>query len=151
MAKTENAGKDDPFDLRRFVKAQDGVYERARNELRDGRKRSHWIWYVFPQMKGLGFSTASHLYGIGSIAEARAYLAHPVLGPRLAEVTGLMLAMRDRPLHEILGSPDDMKFCSSMTLFSRAAGPRSIYGEALDALCGGKLDERTLALLKEAD
>jgi uncharacterized protein (DUF1810 family) len=86
-------------------------------------------------------------YGIGSLAEARAYLAHPVLGERLAYVTELMLGHRSRPLREILGSPDDMKFRSSMTLFARAAGPNSLYAQALDALCGGEADERTLALL----
>jgi uncharacterized protein (DUF1810 family) len=144
----EGAVSNDPFALQRFVTAQVGAYQRACDELRGGRKRSHWMWYVFPQVKGLGFSQTSHVYGVGSIAEARAYLAHPVLGPRLAEVTGLMLVMRDHSLHEILGSPDDMKFRSSMTLFSRAAGPSSIFGNALDAFCGGELDERTLALLR---
>jgi uncharacterized protein (DUF1810 family) len=144
----EGAVSNDPFALERFVIAQVGAYQRACDELRGGRKRSHWMWYVFPQMKGLGFSQTSHVYGVGSIAEARAYLAHPVLGPRLAEATGLMLAIRDHSLHEILGSPDDMKFRSSMTLFSRAAGPSSIFSEALDAFCGGELDERTLALLR---
>lgn len=145
----EDAGSDDPFSLQRFVTAQAGAYQRACDELRAGRKRSHWIWYVFPQMKGLGFSQTSHVYGIGSIAEARAYLAHPVLGPRLTEVTGLMLAIRGCSLRDILGSPDDMKFRSSMTLFSCAAGPDSVFEKALEELCNSEPDEKTLALLKE--
>jgi uncharacterized protein (DUF1810 family) len=144
----EGANNDDPFSLERFVTAQAGTYQSACGELRSGRKRSHWMWYVFPQMKGLGISRTSHVYGIGSVAEARAYLAHPVLGPRLTEATGLMLALRGCPLREILGSPDDMKFRSSMKLFSHAAGPNSIFGEALESLCSGEPDERTLALLK---
>lgn len=143
----EAATNDDPFDLDRFVEAQAGVYETACDELRDGRKQSHWMWFVFPQMKGLGSSPMSQRFGIGSLEEARAYLAHPVLGPRLMEVTRLMLAARGGSLHDILGSPDDMKFRSSMTLFAEVAGPGSIYAEALDKLCGGKPDERTLARL----
>lgn len=147
---TQGASGNDPFGLERFVTAQAGAYQRACDELRRGRKQSHWMWYVFPQMKGLGLSPTSHHYGIGSIAEARAYLAHPILGPRLAEVTGLMLEIRGHSLHDILGSPDDMKFRSSMTLFARAAGSGSVLAEALDALCGGRPDERTLALLTSA-
>lgn len=145
---SEGANKDDPFALERFVKVQVDTYQRACDELRGGRKRSHWMWFVFPQMKGLGFSEKAEIFGIGSIEEAQAYLAHPVLGPRLTEVTDLMLALRGRTLREILGSPDDMKFRSSMTLFSCVAGP-SIFGEALDAFCGGEPDESTLALLRE--
>ena len=145
----EGANCDDLFALERFVTAQAGTYQPACDELRGGRKQSHWMWYVFPQMKGLAFSQTSHVYGIGSIAEARAYLAHPVLGPRLTEATSLMMALHGRPLREILGSPDDIKFRSSMTLFSRAAGPNSIFDEALDALCSGEPDDRTLALLQE--
>jgi uncharacterized protein (DUF1810 family) len=148
-AMSEDATSDDPFALERFVAAQAGTYMRACDELRGGRKRSHWMWYVFPQLRGLALSRTSYVYGIDSIAEARAYLAHPVLGPRLAEVTGLMLALRGRPLREILGSPDDMKFRSSMTLFSRADGPNSIFAEALEKLCNREPDERTLALLQD--
>jgi uncharacterized protein (DUF1810 family) len=140
----------DPFGLERFVTAQVGVYQRACDELRRGRKQSHWMWYVFPQMQGLGLSSTSQYYGIGSIAEARAYLAHPILGPRLAEVTGLMLEMRGRSLHDILGSPDDMKFRSSMTLFAHATGPDSVFAEALNVVCGGQPDKKTLALLTSA-
>jgi uncharacterized protein (DUF1810 family) len=142
----EAAKNDDPFDLGRFVEAQAGVYDRACDELHDGRKQSHWMWFIFPQMKGLGSSPMSQRFGIASLEEARAYLAHPVLGPRLMEVTRLMLAARGS-LRNVLGSPDDMKFRSSMTLFAHTAGAASIYAEALDKLCEGKPDERTLARL----
>jgi uncharacterized protein (DUF1810 family) len=144
------ATDNDPFDLERFVEAQASVYDAASDELHDGRKHSHWMWFIFPQMKGLGSSPMSQRYGIASLGEAHAYLAHPVLGPRLMEVTRLMLAARGGTPHDILGSPDDMKFHSSMTLFAQAAGAGSIYAEALDKLCGGKPDERTLALLSKA-
>jgi uncharacterized protein (DUF1810 family) len=142
---------DDPFHLARFIAAQERDYARARAELAAGRKTSHWIWYVFPQMKGLGHSVMSERYGIGSLAEARAYLAHPVLGPRLAEATGLMLTHRVRPLGEILGPPDDLKFRSSMTLFAAASPPGGVYAEALAAFCDGNADHRTLALLGRGD
>jgi uncharacterized protein (DUF1810 family) len=151
----EAAKDNDPFDLERFVEAQAGtcvlpkasIYETACDELHHGRKRSHWMWFVFPQMQGLGSSPMSQRFGIGSLDEARAYLAHPVLGPRLMEVTRLMLVARGGSLRDILGSPDDMKFRSSMTLFAQTAGAGSIYAEALDKLCEGKPDERTLARL----
>lgn len=138
---------EDPFYFERFLTAQAGIYQAACEELRAGQKRSHWMWYIFPQMKGLGISTASRVYGIGSITEARAYLTHPALGPRLVKTTGLVLAIRGRSLREIFGSPDDMKFRSSMTLFSRAHGPSSIFGKALDTFCGREPDKRTLELL----
>jgi uncharacterized protein (DUF1810 family) len=133
-----------------FLTAQEGIYVQALAELRAGHKASHWMWFIFPQMKGLGSSPMSQRYGIGSLEEAHAYLAHRVLGPRLMEVTRLMLAARGGTPHDILGSPDDMKFRSSMTLFAQAAGAGSIYAEALDKLCGGKPDERTLSLLSKA-
>jgi uncharacterized protein (DUF1810 family) len=137
----------DIFDLKRFVEAQESVFERVRNELRAGQKQSHWMWFVFPQLRGLGASPISAYYGIGSIEEARAYLAHPVLGPRLREVTQLVLAVQDRTLADIFGSPDDIKFRSSMTLFARASPPgESLFKTALDARCNGP-DDRTDALL----
>ena len=137
----------DPFHLRRFIDAQEHDYDRACAELRAGRKQSHWIWYVFPQMKGLGPSPTAQRYGIVSIEEAGAYLAHPVLGPRLAAATQLVLALEGRPLREILGSPDDLKFRSSMTLFSRASGAGSVYAAAVARLCDGREDQATLRLL----
>ena len=138
----------DPFDLDRFIEAQADIYSTVCDELGAGRKRSHWMWFIFPQMKGLGASAMSQHYGIGSLAEARAYLAHPVLGDRLAHVTRLMMGHQGRMLPDILGSTDAMKFRSSMTLFASAAGPDSPYAKALDVFCGGQGDERTLSLLE---
>ncbi len=113
---------DDPFDLERFVKAQDPVYRRVLDELRAGRKTSHWIWFVFPQAKGLGRSERSVFYGIGSLDEARAYLAHPVLGPRLKECVDLVMSHEGKALEDILGGVDAMKFLSCIELFSDACG-----------------------------
>ena len=138
---------DDPFDLARFVDAQAPVYERVLQELRAGRKRSHWMWFVFPQIAGLGSSPMARRYAIATIAEAKAYLAHPVLGPRLREVTAAVLAIPGRSLDDIFGTPDDVKFCSSMTLFTRAGGAVEPFGEALRRFCGGVPDAATLRRL----
>ena len=108
----------DPFDLDRFVQAQDPVLAQVRRELGEGRKRSHWMWFVFPQLRGLGRSATARHYGIGSLAEARAYLAHPALGSRLVECTGLVNRIEGRSAHQIFGGLDDLKFHSSMTLFA---------------------------------
>lgn len=139
----------DAFDLARFAAAQEGVFERACAELEAGSKQSHWMWFVFPQMKGLGFSQAAQFYGIGSLEEARAYLAHPLLGPRLEQATRSVLMHAGRPLREIFGTPDDLKFRSSMTLFAAAAGPQSIYEDAIRRMCSGARDARTLALIAD--
>ena len=137
----------DPFNLERFVTAQAPVFAAALDELKAGQKRSHWMWFVFPQLRGLGHSSMAQFYGIGSLNEARAYLAHPVLGPRLILCTEMVLAVEGRSLHAIFGSPDDMKFCSSMTLFALAAGKgESTFRRALDRYCDGGIDKRTLAL-----
>ena len=138
---------DDPFDLRRFVAAQDGVYGDVVAELRAGRKRSHWMWFVFPQIAGLGSSAMAKRYAIASRAEAEAYLAHPVLGERLRACTDLVLAVPDRDITAILGSPDDVKFRSSMTLFGRAAPGEARFGAALDRYFGGEPDVATLQRL----
>ena len=138
---------DDPFDLQRFVDAQFGVYDDACDELRAGRKASHWMWFVFPQLRGLGHSAMAQRYGIASLDEARAYLAHPVLGPRLRECTRLVLQVKGRTIHEIFGSPDDFKFRSCMTLFGFAAPDEDGFARALDKYFGGEPDPRTLALL----
>jgi len=138
----------DEYNLQRFVTAQSSIYEDAVAELREGRKNTHWIWFVFPQMKGLGFSPTSDFFGIDSLEEAKAYLAHPILGPRLEETTKLILAINDRTLREILGAPDDMKFRSSMTLFEKASlGRPNVFEAALEKFCDGQLDQRTLALI----
>src|SRR5271169_2327732 len=111
-------GAADPFDLQRFVTAQAPVFASALEELKKGRKRTHWMWFVFPQLRGLGSSSMATFYGIGSLEEAQAYLAHPLLGPRLVLCTETVLAIKGRTLREIFGSPDDMKFGSSMTMWS---------------------------------
>jgi uncharacterized protein (DUF1810 family) len=138
---------EDPFQLQRFVAAQAGVYEMALAELRQGRKRTHWMWFIFPQLSGLGRSDMAALYGITSLAEARAYLAHPALGARLEAATRAVLGHADTALRDIFGTPDDLKFRSSMTLFARAAAGSSAYAEALDVFCGGAEDPATVRLL----
>jgi len=136
----------DPHDLQRFVDAQDGVIDDVLDELHDGRKRSHWMWFVFPQLRGLGHSPVALRYGLASLDEARAYLAHPVLGPRLHECTRLAIAARGN-LHDLFGTPDDLKFRSCMTLFQQAAPDEPVFAEALERFCDGAPDPRTLALL----
>ena len=138
---------DDPFDLVRFVSAQEGGYERALAELKNGRKRTHWMWYVFPQFDGLGVSSTAKHYAIRSLAEARAYLAHPVLGPRLREAAELAAAVQGRTASEVFGYPDDLKLRSSMTLFARAAPQDPVFTAVLDRYFGGDPDPRTLELL----
>jgi uncharacterized protein (DUF1810 family) len=139
----------DPFDLQRFVIAQAPVIATALAELKAGRKRSHWMWFVFPQLRGLGHSSMASFYGIASLHEARAYLAHPVLGPRLELCTRTVLELETGSLNEIFGSPDDAKFQSSMTLFAvAAADPVSAFHQALDRWCEGALDPLTLKLLE---
>lgn len=137
----------DPFDLERFVEAQAPVYERVRSELREGRKLSHWMWFVFPQIEGLGSSAMARRFAIGSREEAQAYLAHPVLGPRLRECTRLVNLVEGSTIAQIFGSPDDMKFRSSMTLFARVAPQIPVFGEALDKYFEGKPDSLTLERL----
>jgi uncharacterized protein (DUF1810 family) len=138
---------DERFDLDRFVRAQEPVIAQVRAELKAGCKATHWMWFVFPQLAGLGFSHRAKVYGILSLDEARAYLAHPVLGRRLVECTGLVNAVEGRTAHDIFGSPDDMKFHSSMTLFSMAGPDEPAFGAALSKYFGEKLDGRTLDLL----
>lgn len=134
------------MDLERFVTAQEPVIREVLEELRAGRKRSHWMWFVFPQLKGLGHSATAQHYGIASLEEARAYLAHPVLGPRLRECCRSMLAVPQRSALEILGSPDDLKFRSCCTLFQLAAPQEEIFAQCLARFYGGAPDPRTLAL-----
>jgi uncharacterized protein (DUF1810 family) len=140
--------EDDPCNLERFVTAQAPVFETVLAELRESRKRSHWMWFIFPQLTALGRSSTARFYGISSIDEARAYMAHPVLGPRLDLCTRIVLASAGPSIHAIFGSPDDLKFRSCMTLFSRAADdPDDPFRQALDHWCGGRPDEQTLALI----
>jgi uncharacterized protein (DUF1810 family) len=137
----------DAFDLDRFVRAQDPVLDQVRRELGEGRKRSHWMWFVFPQLRGLGRSATAQRYGIGSLDEARAYLAHPVLGPRLVECTGLVNRVEGRSAYEIFGSPDDLKFRSSMTLFASADPEALAFRMALGKHFGGALEALTVEKL----
>jgi uncharacterized protein (DUF1810 family) len=136
-----------PFHLERFVAAQEGVYEGALRELRQGRKTGHWIWFIFPQLAGLGRSETSRFYGIESLAEARAYLDHPVLGARLRECAGAVLATSGRTAEDIFGSLDAMKVRSSMTLFQRAAPDEVLFTQVLERFYGGVGDDATDALL----
>ena len=137
----------DPYHLDRFVQAQDRTYESALTEIRNGRKRSHWMWFIFPQFEGLGSSAQSVFFSIKSIAEAKAYLAHPLLGPRLIECAGAVLAIDGRSAIDIFGSPDDMKLRSSATLFARASPDGSVFHRILDKYFGGRADEQTLRLV----
>jgi uncharacterized protein (DUF1810 family) len=141
------AGTEDPFDLQRFVDAQRGVYDRARDELAAGRKRSHWMWFVFPQIEGLGSSMMSRRYAMSSREEAAAYLKQPLLGARLRECTLLVTRIDGRSIHEIFGSPDYLKFQSSMTLFAQATDDNADFLAALKKYFAGKPDAATLARL----
>lgn len=140
----------DPFGLERFVTAQTPVFDTALAELKASRKRGHWMWFIFPQLRGLGHSSMAQFYGIGSLDEAQAYLGHPLLGPRLTLCTEAVLTSSATSLKKLFGSPDDLKFRSSMTLFATAtADDRSQYQRALDRWCGGQADEQTLQLLSQ--
>jgi uncharacterized protein (DUF1810 family) len=142
-------GRNDPFDLHRFTSAQEGVYDTALSELRSGRKRTHWIWFIFPQIDGLGHSSTSIYYAIKSIEEARQYLKHPVLGARLSECAKTVLAVEGRTVSDIFGYPDDMKLKSSMTLFASVAeDPDSVFVKVLEKYFRGERDDRTLQLLE---
>ena len=140
------------YDLERFVKAQNvgDTYEQALKEIKAGRKRSHWIWFIFPQLKGLGFSYRSQYYGIEDLDEAKSYLAHNVLGARLVEISEALLQLSENdPLVVMGGSPDDMKLKSSMTLFALASGGVSVFHRVLEKFFAGKMDDRTLRILSK--
>ncbi len=139
----------DPYNLSRFVRAQEDDYPKALSELRRGRKRTHWMWFIFPQIEGLGDSPTSREYSIKSLAEARAYLAHPVLGPRLIECAEAVLGVEGRSAAEILGFPDDLKLRSSATLFARVAPSGSVFESILQTYFAGGPDAATLRLLAE--
>ncbi|WP_062207074.1 DUF1810 domain-containing protein [Aureimonas sp. AU12] len=141
----------DPHDLQRFRAAQDPIFAAVTAELGAGDKRSHWMWFVFPQIAGLGFSATSRRYALRSLAEARAYLADPVLGARLRDCTALVLGAKDRSAQQIFGSPDDAKFRSSMTLFAEAAPGEPLFAEALRRHFDGAPDRATLEQLASQD
>ena len=142
------SGNHDRYALQRFVDAQDRVYDTVLAELRNGAKRSHWIWFVFPQLRGLGRSATAQHYGISSLEEARAYLAHPVLGPRLRECARLVAATDGRSVDEIFGWPDNLKVRSSMTLFSHATDDNGDFRAVLDKFYAGEDDPATVELLR---
>lgn len=139
---------DDRFRLQRFVDAQRPVYSAVLSELRAGRKRSHWMWFVFPQIAGLGHSVTSQTFAMSSVAEAAAYLAHPTLGPRLRECAALVAGIEGRSIEQIFDHPDDLKFHSSMTLFARAAPHEPVFASCLEKYFGGQPDPHTLARLE---
>jgi uncharacterized protein (DUF1810 family) len=138
---------DDPFNLERFRRGQAMVYDLALAEIAAGRKRTHWMWFIFPQLAGLAFSALSQHYAIGGRAEAAAYLADPLLGARLRECCEALLSVRGRTAHDIFGSPDDLKLRSSMTLFAAVTAPGSVFEQVLAACCNSERDPLTLALL----
>jgi uncharacterized protein (DUF1810 family) len=142
------AGLNDTFNLQRFVAAQAPVIDQVLAELQAGRKRSHWMWFVFPQLRGLGSSPAAVRYGISSLAEAQAYLEHPLLGPRIRQCVRLVLGIRDATVGDIFGYPDDRKFHSSMTLFSLASADNQMFRDALTRYFGDVADSATLERLK---
>ena len=133
--------------LKRFLDAQDSDYNRALDEIRDGKKKSHWMWYIFPQIAGLGFSETAKFYALRNLEEARSYLEHPVLGSRLIEISQAMLANEGKTANQILGSPDDLKLHSCMTLFSQVDPANPVFDAVLERYYTGTPDQRTLALL----
>ena len=135
------------WNLERFKRAQCDSYEQALREIRSGRKRSHWMWYIFPQLRGLGFSSTAEYYGISTLDEAKAYLEDPVLGPRLAEISQVLLELDDKNADRIFGYPDNLKLRSCMTLFAAAAGRDSVFQKVLDAYFNGVGDSRTTEML----
>ena len=136
------------YDLSRFLEAQKNAYDTALREIRAGRKRSHWMWYIFPQIQGLGYSAMAQHYAIRDLGEAREYLQHPLLGPRLIEISEALLALEESDPRRVMGSPDDLKLRSCMTLFQCAAPDQPVFGKVLDKFYGGKPDGRTLEILR---
>jgi uncharacterized protein (DUF1810 family) len=134
-------------DLKRFLEAQEEDFAIALAEIKNGRKQSHWMWYIFPQIAGLGFSTTSRFYAIKDLAEAASYLAHPILGKRLVEISNALLAVEGKTAHQIFGSPDNMKLRSSMTLFGALEQTDPVFQSVLDKYFDGAKDERTLELI----
>jgi uncharacterized protein (DUF1810 family) len=135
------------YDLSRFLEAQNNSYDTALREIRAGRKRSHWMWYIFPQIQGLGYSAMAQHYAIRDLGEAREYLQHPLLGPRLIEISEALLALDESDPRRVMGSPDDLKLRSCMTLFQCAAPDQPVFGKVLDKFYGGRPDGRTLEIL----
>jgi uncharacterized protein (DUF1810 family) len=139
----------DPYNLQRFLVAQEPIYDQVRTELRQGRKTTHWMWFIFPQLKGLGFSETAQRFAIASREEAEAYLAHPMLGSRLSECTELVTRIEGRIASEIFGYPDDLKFRSCMTLFAHATSENEVFMQALAKYFGSEFDPATLNLFQQ--
>ena len=137
----------DPYNLNRFLQAQEHVYSNVLTELQSGHKKTHWMWFIFPQIEGLGHSATARLYAIKSLDEASHYLNHPVLGARLVECSEIVLGIQDRTITDIFGWPDDLKLKSSMTLFSCVANSNPVFGKVLDRYFQGERDTRTVELL----
>ena len=144
---SDSRSTNDPYDLSRFLRAQDRDYQQALSEIMSGRKHTHWMWYIFPQFDGLAFSSTSKHYSIKSVDEARAYLGHPVLGPRLLECAEAVVGVENRSATEIFGSPDDLKLRSCSTLFACVSPPDSVFDRILEKYFGGGRDGKTLRLL----
>lgn len=142
-----NPHPDDHFELSRFVEAQEDTHQAALTEIRQGRKRSHWMWFIYPQLRGLGQSAMAQRYGIGGADEAQAYLSHPILGPRLIAMCEAALSVEGRSATEIFGTPDDLKLRSSATLFAQVSEPGSVFHQILEKYYDGQPDQRTLQLL----
>ena len=138
------------YDLSRFLEAQKNSYDTALREIKTGRKRSHWMWYIFPQIRGLGYSAMAQHYAIRDLGEAREYLRHPVLGPRLIEISEALLALDGSDPSRVMGSPDDLKLRSCMTLFQCAAPDQPVFGKVLDKFYGGSPDGRTMEILSRS-
>ena len=148
MANGDRSHREDPFDLDRFLNVQYTDYEIALSELRNGHKLSHWMWYIFPQIDGLGFSATTKRYSIKSRKEAEAYLTHPILGARLQECAEAVLAVEGRSIAQILGSPDDLKLQSCATLFDSVSAPGSVFDRILEKYYDGKRDTKTMQILQ---
>ena len=140
---------EDIYNLQRFIKEQQRDYTTAYVEVSQGKKRSHWMWYIFPQIVGLGMTATSHKYSIKSIDEAKAYIAHPYLGKNLINISKVLLSLDENDPYKIFGSPDYLKLCSSMTLFAEAAPEEEVFQKVIEKYYGGRKDERTLAILEE--
>lgn len=141
----------DKYDLQRFIKEQQRTYSTAYVELSQGRKQSHWMWWIFPQIVGLGMTATSHKYSIKSMDEAKAFLSHPYLGKNIREISNVLLGLDTNDASRVMGYPDDLKLRSSMTLFAEAAPDEKFFQKVLDKFYGGKKDERTLTILKELE
>jgi uncharacterized protein (DUF1810 family) len=146
---SDTIGRNDPFNLSRFTDAQEGIYANVLRELKNGEKRTHWMWFIFPQIDGLAYSSTSKYYAIKNIEEARQYLNHPVLGKRLLECAETVLAVEGRSVSEIFGYPDDLKLKSSVTLFASVSDAHSVFVRVLDKYFHGERDIRTLHLLEQ--